>query len=73
MKGRQLITFNGLFKDTLKAFKNDDLNNFQETDENVYIQKEWYRWFDANYMLERTDEVLIENMGKIYKDEIEID
>lgn len=73
LKGRQLITFNGLFKNTLKAFKNDELNEFLEVDENIYIQKEWYKWFDANYVLEWTDDVSIENLDKIYKNEIEID
>lgn len=72
LKGRQLITFNGLFKDTLKAFKNGDLEEFQTVDENVYVSREWYRWFDKNYRLERTDEVYLENLDKIYKDEIEI-
>lgn len=73
LKGRQLITFNGLFKDTLKAFKNGDLEEFQAVDENVYVSREWYKWFDNLYRLERTDEVHLENLGKIYKDEIEID
>lgn len=73
LKGRQLITFNGLFKDTLKAFKNGDLEEFQTVDQNVYISREWYKWFDKNYRLERTDEVYLENLDKIYKNEIEID
>lgn len=73
LKGRQLITFNGLFKDTLKAFKNGDLEEFQTVDQNVYVSREWYKWFDANYVLERADDVLIENLDKIYKNEIEID
>lgn len=73
LKGRQLITFNGLFKDTLKAFKNGDLEEFQTVDQNVYVSREWYKWFDTNYLLERADDVLIENLDKIYKNEIEID
>ena len=73
LKGRQLITFNGLFKDTLKAFKNGDLEEFQTVDQNVYVSREWYKWFDKNYRLERTDEVYLENLDKIYKNEIEID
>ena len=73
LKGRQLITFNGLFKDTLKAFKNGELEEFQAVDENVYVSREWYKWFDNLYRLERTDEVHLENLDKIYKDEIEID
>ena len=73
LKGRQLITFNGLFKDTLKAFKNGELEEFQAVDENVYVSREWYKWFDNLYRLERMDEVHLENLDKIYKDEIEID
>lgn len=75
LKGRQLITFNGLFKDTLKAFKAGDLEDFQALDENIYIYREWFNWDGSvrKYLLERVDEVSVENLDKIYKNEIEID
>ena len=57
----------------MKAFKNGDLEEFQTVDQNVYVSREWYKWFDKNYRLERTDEVYLENLDKIYKNEIEID
>lgn len=73
LKGRQLITYNGLFKDALKLFKDGEMDDFKEVDENIYIAKEWYKWTENNYKLEWEHEVLIENLEKVYKDEIEID
>lgn len=39
----------------------------------IFTEKEWYKWFEKNYQLEWSHEVLVENLEKVYKNEIETD
>lgn len=49
LKGRQLITFNGFFKDYVKKFKDGDLDGYKKTDENEYTHLLTSVWKKSNY------------------------
>lgn len=49
LKGRQLITFNGLFKDYVKKFKNGDLDSYKKSDENEYTHLLTSVWKKSKY------------------------
>src|SRR5699024_10452961 len=44
LKGRQLITFNGIFKDYRKKYKSGELDKYKEADLNEYVYKMLARW-----------------------------
>lgn len=74
LKGKQLIVFNGIFKDILKSYKAGDLKDFEELDETIYQKFEWFKYYDKQgYSLFRVDEIEKTDLQKLYVDEIEID
>ena len=74
LKNKQLIVFNGLFKEILKKYKEGELKEYEELDETVYEQMEWYKYIKKQgYSLFRTDDISETDLEKIYKSEIEID
>lgn len=74
LKGKQLMTFNGLFKEVLKKYKAGDLKEFEELDEAIYQKFEWFKYYDKQgYSLFRVDEIEKTDLQKLYVDEVEID
>lgn len=74
LKGKQLIVFNGIFKDILKSYKAGDLKDFEELDETIYQKFEWFKYYDKQgYSLFRVDEVSKERLEKLLIDEIDIE
>ena len=73
LKGKQLITFNGLFKEILKEIKAGEHSELIESDGEIYNKQLWFNWIEEKYKLFRTDELSDSEMQKIYVDEIEID
>ena len=73
LKGKQLITFNGLFKEILKEIKVGEHSELIESDGEIYNKQLWFNWIEEKYKLFRTDELSDSEMQKIYVDEIEID
>ncbi|MGL5937039.1 MAG: protein rep [Cetobacterium sp.] len=73
LKGKQLITFNGLFKEILKEIKEGKHSELLESDGEIYNKQLWFNWIKEKYELFRTDELSDSEMQKIYVDEIEID
>lgn len=73
LKGKQLITFNGLFKEILKEIKAGEHSELIENDGEIYNKQLWFNWIEEKYKLFRTDELSDSEMQKIYVDEIEID
>lgn len=73
LKGKQLITFNGLFKEILKEIKDGKHSELLESDGEIYNKQLWFNWIKEKYELFRTDELSDSEMQKIYVDEIEID
>ena len=50
LKGRQILTYNGLFADGNKLFKKHELDGFRETDPTEYIYRILYRWGLGEYV-----------------------
>lgn len=74
LKGKQLMTFNGLFKEILKKYKVGDLKEFEELDKTIYQQLEWFKYYDKQgYSLFKVDEVEKTDLQKLYVDEVELD
>lgn len=73
LKGKQLITFNGLFKEILKEIKAGEHSELIENDGEIYNKQLWFNWIEEKYKLFRTDELSDSEMQKICVDEIEID
>lgn len=74
LKSKKLIVFNGIFKDVLKKYKIGELQEFEETDENIYNKLEWYKYHKSKgYELFRIDEIDKKDLEKLKIDEIEID
>ena len=49
LKGRQLLTFNGLFKEYVKKFKDGELEKYKEKDENEYTHMLTSVWKVSEY------------------------
>lgn len=49
LKGRQLLTFRGLFKDYVKKYKNGDLDRYKKQDENEYTHVLTSMWKVSQY------------------------
>ena len=49
LKGRQLLTFNGLFKDYVKKYKNGELDKYKKQDENEYTHLLTSVWKTSKY------------------------
>ena len=50
LKGKRLITYNGVFKESVKEFKKGNLDNYIETDMTEYIYRILYQWGQADYV-----------------------
>lgn len=74
LKGKQLITFNGIFKDTLKKYKAGELEDYEVLDTTIYRKLQWFGYGNARgYELLRELEIDVTGLEKLKKDEIEID
>jgi len=49
LKSRQVLTFNGCFKEALKLYKNEELEEYRPTDETVYAWVIRYGWVGNKY------------------------
>ena len=50
LKGKRLITYNGVFKESVKEFKKGNLDNYIETDMTEYIYRILYQWGRGDYV-----------------------
>ena len=51
LKGKQLLTYSGVFKDALKLFNNGELDKYKELDLTEYIYALEYHWKGKDYAL----------------------
>lgn len=72
LKGKQLITFNGLFKDILKEIKTGEYSELIESDGEIYNKQLWFEWSEKNYNLFRVDDLDEVSQPKLLIDEIDI-
>lgn len=78
LKGKQLVTYSGVFKDGLKAFKEGKLDKYKDIDLTEYIYRLCYKWNfkNANYIQMELNELTEKELEKINKkliNEIEIE
>lgn len=77
LKGRQLLTFNGLFKEYKKKFENKELEKYFDKDDNEYIWKLLATWNNDLNKYEQLYELLSEDEFKEFNgkniDEMEIE
>ena len=75
LKGRQIITYNGVFKESAKLYKKD-LDYLKDVDLTEYVYRILYQWGQGEYvekeMRELTDEEK-ERFNKQLIDEIDIE
>ena len=50
LKGKRLITYNGVFKEAVKRYKKGDLNKYIEKDMTKYIYRILYQWGQGDYI-----------------------
>ena len=80
LKGRRLITYNGLFKDALKLYKSKDkeinLDKYKELDNTEYLYLLEYCWTSINYNQEKMRDLTDDEYNKFNKawfDEMEVE
>lgn len=74
LKGKQVITYNKIFKDISKKYDTGELDYLKEIDNNNYIFKEIFQWVGNDYnqiILEKLSEEDKQKMNNLI-DEIEI-
>ena len=50
LKGKRLITYNGVFKESVREFKKGNLDGYIETDMTEYIYRILYQWGRGDYV-----------------------
>ena len=71
LKGKQLITYSGAFKEALKLFNDGTLDKYKELDLNKYVYELCYQWGNKEYALMEKRELTDEERRKINKALIE--
>lgn len=71
LKGKQLITYSGAFKEALKLFNNGDLDKYKELDLNEYVYELCYQWGNKEYALMEKRELTEDERRKINRALIE--
>lgn len=74
LKGRQLLTFQGIAKEYAKKYENGELDKYKESDENIYTHLLTSLWSNSKYvnsLRELTESELVELNKKNYVEESE--
>lgn len=73
LKGKQYYTFTGVFKESHKLYKNNELDYLKEVDNIKYIYKVYYVWKNSNYNLKNILKLNEEELEKYNNNYIEED
>lgn len=76
LRGRQIITYNGLFKDAHKLYKDKKLDKYKYIDNTEYAYYLIYRWGKGKYAETERRELTEDELKKFNKqliDEMDID
>lgn len=65
LKGRQLLTFNGLFATANKMFKAHELNKYIDVDKTEYVYLLLYRWGKGEYLEQERRELTEQERRKV--------
>jgi len=68
LKGRQVLTYNGLFAEANKKYKNKELEEYKTRDETKYVWLILYQWGSVEYIEKRRREVSEEEYKELKKD-----
>ena len=76
LKGRQIITYNGIFKESAKLYKKGDLDYLKDIDLTEYVYRILYQWGQGDYVQREIRELTDEEKERFNKqlvDEIDIE
>ena len=76
LKGRQIITYNGVFKDSAKLYKKGDLDYLKDVDLTEYVYRILWQWGKGEYVEREIRELTEEEKKRFNKqliDEIDIE
>jgi len=76
LKGKQLVVYSGLFKESMKLFKNGDLDTYKEIDPTEYVYGLMYNWGQKEYILKEKRELTKDERKQLNRhlmDEIDIE
>ena len=76
LKGRQIITYNGVFKESAKLYKKGDLDYLKDVDLTEYVYRILYQWGQGEYVEKEIRELTDEEKERFNKqliDEIDIE
>lgn len=65
LKGRQVMTYNGLFTAANRMYKNDELEEYKEIDKTDYYWIVFYRWAGLDYTEKHCRQMTIEEQWKL--------
>ena len=76
LKGRQIITYNGVFKESAKLYKKGDLDYLKDIDLTEYVYRILYQWGQGDYVQREIRELTDKEKERFNKqliDEIDIE
>ena len=75
LKGRQVITYNNIFKELAKQYDNGELDYLKDIDETKYVYRVIYKWYQNHYEELSITELTEEEKNKLDHliDEIDIE
>lgn len=65
LKGKQLMVYSGLFKESNKLFKDGELDRYKEQDPTEYIYALLYHWGQGNYVEEEKRLLTVEELEQV--------
>ena len=71
LKGRQVLTFNGLFTQANKKYKAGELDNYKTVDDTEYVWMLLYCWGGSKYLEKRRREISEEEYQELKKEAVD--
>ena len=71
LKGRQILTFNGLFAQANKKYKAGELDSYKTKDDTEYVWLLLYRWGGSEYLEKRKREITEEEYRELKKEAVD--
>jgi plasmid rolling circle replication initiator protein Rep len=71
MKGRQALTFNGIFAQANKKYKDKELEHYKTTDDTEYVWQLLYRWGGSEYIEKRRKEISQDEYRQLKKNAVD--